>query len=131
METEPFTFISDPDKGLVQADGVFPNAVHAYCCLHIAENVQTKFGLHARNLFWKIARCYPVDSYRQGLDNLHQLSSGAANYLAVIPSELYTARHFPRFRYEHDTSNMIESANASYLEDRNFSSFTITCLYLA
>ena len=39
LETEPFTLISDRDKGLVKADGVFPNAVRAYCCLHIAENV--------------------------------------------------------------------------------------------
>ena len=55
LASNVFTLISDRDKGLIKADCAFPKATQAYCCLHIAENVQTKFGLQARHLFWKIA----------------------------------------------------------------------------
>jgi hypothetical protein len=48
-----YMFISDREKGLSPAlDKVFPLAFHAYCCQHIADNIQTQFGIKCRSLFW-------------------------------------------------------------------------------
>ena len=106
--------MSDRDKGLVKADSAFPNAVRAYCCLHIAENIQAKFGLHAHQLFWKIARTHSIAGYQHNLADLQALSSAAASYVTAIPPELFATSHFPGHRYWHDTSNIVESVNSSY-----------------
>jgi hypothetical protein len=55
LNDEDVTLITDRDKGLTAADDEFPNAIRAYCCQHIADNVKIKFGKHARDLFWKVA----------------------------------------------------------------------------
>jgi transposase-like protein len=35
---------------------VFPEAIHLYCCQHIADNMQQRFGNKIRPLFWRAAR---------------------------------------------------------------------------
>jgi hypothetical protein len=55
--SEHMVFISDRDKGIASAINTnFPNGNQAHCCQHIADNVQSKFGLTCRNQFWKVAR---------------------------------------------------------------------------
>lgn len=41
LDEEDSVIMSDRGKGLVAAvDEIFPNAVHGYCCQHLAENVE-------------------------------------------------------------------------------------------
>ena len=52
-----FVIISDRDKGLLNAvKSELPNASHAMCCQHIAENIHKKFGREYKAPFWQIAR---------------------------------------------------------------------------
>jgi hypothetical protein len=55
--SEQMVFISDRDKGITSAINThFPEGNQAHCCQHIADNLQSKFGLTCRNQFWKVAR---------------------------------------------------------------------------
>ena len=47
-----FIFMSDREKGLPNAlEAIFPKAAHAFCCQHIANNIQQRFGIKYRPLF--------------------------------------------------------------------------------
>jgi hypothetical protein len=55
--SDQMIFISDRDKGIASAINThFPEGNQAHCCQHIADNIQSKYGLACRNQFWKIAR---------------------------------------------------------------------------
>ena len=61
---EQMVFISDRDNGIASAINThFPNGSQAHCCQHIADNVQSKFGLTCRNQFWKVARAKDKTSF--------------------------------------------------------------------
>ncbi|KAI9922648.1 hypothetical protein PsorP6_001338 [Peronosclerospora sorghi] len=48
--------INDREKGFINAlEKQVPAAYAAWCCFNIAQNVQTKFGLKAKCLFWRCA----------------------------------------------------------------------------
>jgi hypothetical protein len=56
MNEENCIFISDRDKGIAAAiSSQFPIALPAHCCQHIADNVQQRYGVKCRPLFWKCA----------------------------------------------------------------------------
>ena len=48
--------MSDREKGFTKAvSEVLPNARHSHSCQHIAANVQSRFGITCRELFWSAA----------------------------------------------------------------------------
>ena len=56
LKAKGFIIMSDREKGLPGIlDEVLLDAVQAYCCQHIADNVQTKFAIKCRPLFWTCA----------------------------------------------------------------------------
>ena len=62
INTVNCTVISDRDKGLSTAtDQTIPNAHRAHCCKHLADNVQTAYGMAAKKIFWEIARADTVE----------------------------------------------------------------------
>ncbi|KAL0440498.1 UNVERIFIED_CONTAM: hypothetical protein Slati_2532800 [Sesamum latifolium] len=68
-----YTFISDKQKGLMQAfDEVFPGSDHRFCVKHLHNNFkQADFrGLTFKNALWNAAKactvdCYTVETYRR------------------------------------------------------------------
>jgi hypothetical protein len=112
LRTENHIFASDRDKGI--SEGVltaFPNAYASHCCQHIADNIQSKYGLTAQNQFWKVARARTEKLY---LEALAELLPTAATYLATIPAKRWARHAFPYPRYGHDTSNISESLNSVF-----------------
>ena len=56
FKSQNYVFVSDREKGILEAiSTVFLEALAAHCCQHIADNVQSKYGLAARKAFWKVA----------------------------------------------------------------------------
>ena len=108
--------ISDRDKGLAAADSVLNLTKRAFCCQHIASNIQTKFGLAARKQFWRIAYARSELLYNNVLDELRVLKPAAADYIAALPRNLYAVAFFTGARFGHYTSNIVEAANALFLE---------------
>ena len=73
---EDFTLISDRDKGLLKADGIFPYAIRAWCCFHLSENVKLAYGgISARDAFWKVARARTEVGCRSALAELQEVNS--------------------------------------------------------
>jgi hypothetical protein len=55
-QLEKLVILNDREKGLTKAvDEVLPNAKRSHCCQHIAANIQSRFGIACRKLFWAAA----------------------------------------------------------------------------
>ena len=70
------TFISNSDKGVIAADRILDQAIRAYCCQHISENVKKEFGIGAKDLFWKLARSHSMSEFQQ---HHHEFSTAKPN----------------------------------------------------
>ena len=56
MSEPSFVFMSDREKGISSGIlEVFPSAFSGKCCQHIADNIQQRYGIKCRPLFWKCA----------------------------------------------------------------------------
>jgi transposase-like protein len=82
--------ISDRDKGIASAiKEVFPIATPAYCCQHIADNIQSKFGVKFREPFWKMARAKTRKQFREILEEVQVENGAVALYIEDIPYDLW------------------------------------------
>ena len=96
MVTCPLTILSDREKGLIRAsDSLSPNGHRGFCCQHIADNVRSRFGNAARDLFWKVANPRSSVAYGDTLAELKEASSRAAEYVSTTTPELFDTSHFP------------------------------------
>jgi len=61
LSEPPTTFMSDCNKGLMDAEVLLPRCIcRAYCCFHLKENFTTKFSHTLAVIFWQIAYCIPI-----------------------------------------------------------------------
>jgi hypothetical protein len=111
--------ISDRDKGLLNAvESKLPGTCHAMCCQHIAENIHKKFGKQYRAPFWQIARAGSQRAFNAAIQALQNEAPDVEEYIASIGYENFAFACFPRPRYGHDTSNIVESTNSVWREIR-------------
>lgn len=114
--------MSDRDKGLANAiKAVFPRARAAFCCQHIADNVRTRYGISSVSYFWKCARAKTEGKFKAAFEVLQDHNLSAAEYIIAIPLVTWTRYLFPTSRFGHDTNNLTESINASWVELRHLS----------
>ncbi len=84
-QREGVVFISDREKGIVLAlEKVYLLAFHAYCCQHIADNVQTKFGNACQPLFQACTRAKSKATFQSALKTLFKQDSEARKYVNAI-----------------------------------------------
>ena len=119
---QDFIFISDRDKGIsIGLDEVFPKSYQAMCCQHLADNVQARYGVLPRKIFWQMARARSWKLYEEARSELLVASSEAVSYLDGIDTTRWALHSFPHARYGHDTSNISESVNKFLNGMRSFS----------
>ena len=111
-----FTFISDRQKGLLEAvKEVFPMNHSCYCAVHIARNVQVKFGAHKSKNIVKLAKTFSMTEANYYMD---KLNGTCRQYVEGIEAEQWRSTAWlkafsrdqelpPRFGIV--TSNMSES----------------------
>jgi transposase-like protein len=122
--SERCVFISDRDKGLVEADVLLGvNCVRAYCCKHIEGNLKDAYGAKdgLMALFWRAARARLPTAFEHWMDKIAACNPAATLYLRAIPADIWASAHFPGTRQGHLTSNIVESVNKLLREDRNLS----------
>ena len=68
---------------------VFPLATHAYCCQHIADNVQARYGIKCRPLFWTCARAKTKVEFQKAIQELYSEHAEAGRYIDSISHELW------------------------------------------
>jgi MULE transposase domain len=78
-----FTFVSDRDKGLVQAlKDNFPKIHSTQCSIHIQSNVSTQFnGRGIQNDVYNIAKTFSFYQENKMLQKIKKASTAACNYL--------------------------------------------------
>ena len=95
---------------------VLPASHHAVCLFHVEKNVVSRFKTNLNGLLWKAAASLTADEFDCYIGAMRQLSNGAAEYVAAIPSDRWVRAFFPGRRFGHLTSNVAESTNA-WLDD--------------
>jgi hypothetical protein len=118
-ERDDVVFMSDREKGLVPAvEEIFPKVKHSYCCQHIADNVAVSFGNKCRPFFWQCARARTSEAFDEALKELYKESYSAGEYIENLDHTTWARYAFPFPRYGHDTNNVNESINNSWLDIR-------------
>ena len=114
-----FSFVSDRDKGLLEAvKQIFPNNHHSYCCVHIARNVKQPYGITASFLIPKICKTFSVRKEQYLMEKLNKIKPAAYQYVNNIDPTCWRStcwitnenNNLPP-RYGVVTSNMSESIN--------------------
>jgi transposase-like protein len=120
LDSEDYVFISDREKGMATAvSTVFEQSIHLYCCQHIADNLQQRYGNKVRPLFWKACRAKTKELFAEKMQDLRAQSQPAFDYLYNIEKSTWTRAYSTYPRYGHDTSNIVESLNSLWLDIRH------------
>jgi hypothetical protein len=84
--TEPWTIMSDKQKGLINAvKAVFPESEHRFCVRHMWQNFQQKFrGDALKNQLWRIARSSAVARFEANMAYMKLLNHDAWAWLEEL-----------------------------------------------
>jgi hypothetical protein len=119
ITTEPSTFVSDRDKGLLEAERVLgPHVVVAWCCHHLKDNFCKAHGKGLAPHFWSVARAKTGDAYERALSKMAEVKPSAAQWCRDHHPERWVEALFVGRRYGHDTSNIVESLNGGLKLER-------------
>ncbi|XP_076882679.1 uncharacterized protein LOC143531220 [Bidens hawaiensis] len=124
-----FTFISDRQKGLIQAvESVFPRAEHRFCCRHIHENLrQTWRGDLYKGLFYRAASATSVPYFNMAMEEIKKTNLDMFLWLSEIPAARWSRSHFSgRAKSDMLLNNLCESFNKQLVGARDKP--IITCL---
>ena len=119
-----FTFISDRQKGLVEAlQKVFPHNHSCFCAIHIARNAEKHGGKRVAQLVHGLSTTFSKYLSANLLESINKISPKGREYLEKIPPEQWrstswsdAARLPPRYGIV--TSNMSESTNNMFAGGR-------------
>ena len=83
--------MSDRERGIPSAqEDIFPKASPSYCCHHLADNVQQRYGIKCRSHFQKCAQVKTKEEFDIALQALKDESIDAQDYVQAIPHETQT-----------------------------------------
>ncbi|KAL0009035.1 hypothetical protein SO802_010537 [Lithocarpus litseifolius] len=125
-----WTFISDQQKGLVQAFAdKWPQYEHRICCRHLYNNLRKQYpGIMIRELFWKAAKATYAHEFERIMNEMKDIDEGAYNWLQGHTTTVW-ARHMFRTDALSDTiiNNMCESFNSRILKFRGKPIISMNC----
>jgi zinc finger SWIM domain-containing protein 3 len=117
-----FTFMSDRNKGLIEAlKEVFPLNHSCCCAVHIARNVEAKFGPKNAKYVIQLSKTFST-TYADDL--LQRMNEASRDYVSRIDQQVWRSvawlqdESLPP-RYGIVTSNMSESANSMFEQARD------------
>ncbi|XP_071739317.1 uncharacterized protein [Rutidosis leptorrhynchoides] len=118
-----FTFISDRQKGLLQAVArMYPCAEHRFCLRHIHENMKRKGfnGEAYKKHLWKCASATTVCHFEKAMLDLKGFSKECHTYLSKIPPSPWSKSHFSgRAKSDVLLNNICEVLNRWLLDARD------------
>ncbi|XP_043705497.1 uncharacterized protein LOC122655361 [Telopea speciosissima] len=112
---EPLTFMTDKQKGLIEAIGIkFPIAHHRHCSRHLYNNFKTQFGggPALRGYFWRASKSYNAMDFQRAMNAMKEEKPEAYEWLMKTFVCMWARLAFNhRAKSDHITNNMIESFN--------------------
>jgi hypothetical protein len=94
-------------------------------CQHIAENIHKKFGVQYKAPFWQIARAGSEQAFDTAVQALQRDAPQVEEYISLIGYKYFAFTRFPRPRFGHDTSNIVESTNSAWRKIRELPSLQL------
>jgi len=122
LDPQALTFVSDRQKGLLEALGiVFPQSPNGYCLRHLYENLWKQFKHpDLKTFLWEAARATTEEGFHKALSGIEGISKKAIEWLLNHAApEHWAELYFPGRRYGHMTSDIVESLNAAILQARD------------
>lgn len=118
-----WTFISDKQKGLVQAfEELLPEAEHRHCVRHLHQNF-SKDGFGGEVLkqsFWGVCKATTEFDFRAKIEGLHELNPKAADWITTrSPKHFCRAFFDPGTKSDMLLNNLCESFNSAILNARD------------
>ncbi|KAL4577828.1 hypothetical protein LXL04_013942 [Taraxacum kok-saghyz] len=117
-----FTFISDRQKGILQAvSQVFPQTEHRFCLRHIHENMR-KFWktTEYKDHLWKCSAATTVPEFEKCMTELSHFDREAFEWLKKIPPEHWARSHFSgRVGTDMVLNNLCEVFNSKLVQGRD------------
>lgn len=113
-----WTFISDKQKGLVNAIGtLFKHAEHRTCVRHLYNNFSaTHKGLALKNCLWDAARATIVPKWQEHMQKMLDLDPATYGWLELKPACQWSKSHFQeRTKCDMLLNNLCESFNSTLL----------------
>nr|XP_017239829.1 PREDICTED: uncharacterized protein LOC108212616 [Daucus carota subsp. sativus] len=91
-----FTFISDRQKGLINAlEAVFPGAEHRFCVMHLYRNMWKEHkGIGVRSCLWLAARATTDYTFNKHMEELKKLSKKCYDWLNEKPRSRWSRSAF-------------------------------------
>ncbi|XP_071924560.1 uncharacterized protein [Coffea arabica] len=121
MDNTPWTFISDRQKGLVQAlRELFPDSEHRFCVRHMYQNFSKKFkGKELKDMFWACASTGNEADWHLAMKDMEKVDSQASAWLSKFPPTMWARSHFSgRSKCDILVNNLNESFNNYILPAR-------------
>ncbi|XP_026459275.1 uncharacterized protein LOC113359930 [Papaver somniferum] len=112
---KPLTFISDRQKGLLEAvPAVFLDSYHIYCWRHLYNNFKKHFkGQKLYSLLWNAAKCYKKKHFYKHMEDMKKENPVAVVYLEKDGFESWSRAFFyDTSKCEHLNNNFSESFNS-------------------
>ncbi|KAL8555977.1 hypothetical protein ACS0TY_003696 [Phlomoides rotata] len=129
IEVDKFTFMSDKQKGLIQAfESVFPGADHRYCVRHMHNNLKTAGfrGQAFKKLLWQAACSTTVGEFNLRMNEMKSLSEGAWEWFQNKPPNQWSKAFFcDKSKCDMLLNNVCESFNSNILDARDKSIITM------
>ncbi|KAK6778077.1 hypothetical protein RDI58_024795 [Solanum bulbocastanum] len=122
-DQESWTFMSDKQKGLVEAfNEILPYVDHRFCVRHLHNNFKKAgfFGLSLKNALWAAANATTVEFFKICMEKMHELDAEAAAWLNEKPPTEWSKSHFSTgAKCDVLLNNMCECFNSMILDARD------------
>ncbi|KAL8477002.1 hypothetical protein ACS0TY_029342 [Phlomoides rotata] len=129
IQPEEFTFMSDKQKGLIQAfQTVFPGSEHRFCVRHLHNNLKTAGfrGLAFKQALWKAACSTTNGEFKCRMEEMRTLNQAAWEWFNNKPPEQWSKAFFSeKSKCDMLLNNVCESFNANILDARDKSIITM------
>ncbi|KAL2251025.1 UNVERIFIED_CONTAM: hypothetical protein Sindi_2224800 [Sesamum indicum] len=117
-----YTFMSDKQKGLMQALGdVFAGSDHRFCVRHLNNNFKNAGfrGQRLKNALWNAARACTVTEWKKCMEDLKKLSEAAHDWLNDKPPTQWSRSHFSEINTcDMLLNNVCEAFNGCIIDAR-------------
>ncbi|KAL8510024.1 hypothetical protein ACS0TY_017017 [Phlomoides rotata] len=123
INAEDFTFISDKQKGLIQAfHSVFPGAEHRFYVRHLHNNLKSAGfnGLAYNQILWKAAMSTTKGEFKSRMEEMKGLNLAAWEWFSNKPPEQWSKAYFSdNSKCDMLLNNVCESFNSNILLARD------------
>ncbi|KAM3324390.1 hypothetical protein P3S67_005542 [Capsicum chacoense] len=99
----------------------FTSAYFGYCIRHLGENIRNNYhNERVVTLFYRAAKAYSREEFLDHFNQIADVNPKVTEFLACVGFERWSRAFCPANRYNIMTSNITESVNSLFGDEREF-----------